>query len=206
MAGVFPDLGLTPHTPFLNGLVSLNVRGQILTDLWLRMAPYGPGNALLARQTRRHARPRVCRTAYPAVTVAPWYGQGERCVQITSVTAVWYHSGLPPVPIRWVLSRDPQGKFTPQALLSTQLEGDPVQILTWFVQRWQLETTFEEARAHLGIETQRQWSEKVIARTTPALFALYSSITVQPSPIQLRWYGNVYGVIPIFPSRSPKLI
>jgi hypothetical protein len=79
------------------------------------------------------------------VTVAPWYGQKERRVYITSATAVWYHSGLPPVSIRWVLIRDPAGAFAPQALLSTNLDVDPVQILIWFIQRWQLETTVEEA-------------------------------------------------------------
>ena len=112
------------------------------------------------------------------VTVAPWYGHKERHVHITSATALWYHSGLPPVPIRWVLIRDPAGKVAPQALLSTKLDCDPVQILTWFVQRWQLETIFEEARAHIGIETARQWSDRIVARTTPSLFGLYSIVTL----------------------------
>ena len=82
------------------------------------------------------------------------------------------------MPIRWVLIRDPAGKFTPQALLSTRLDLDPVQILTWFVRRWQLEATFEEARAHLGIETSRQWRNRSVARTTPSLFGLYSIVTL----------------------------
>jgi hypothetical protein len=91
---------------------------------------------------------------------------------------VWYHSGLPPVPIRWVLNRDPAGKVAPQALLSTKLDGDPGQILTWFIQRWPLETTCEEARAQIGIETSRQWSARSVARTTPSLFGLYSIVTL----------------------------
>jgi hypothetical protein len=80
-------------------------------------------------------------------------------------------TGLPIVPIRWVLVRDPLGRFTPQALLCTTLEQSPEQVLRWFVQRWQLEVTFEETRAHLGIETQRQWSDRAIARTTLACSA-----------------------------------
>jgi hypothetical protein len=82
------------------------------------------------------------------------------------------------VPIRWVLIRDPEKRFEPQALLATNLQLTPVQILAYFVRRWQMEATFEEARAHLGVETQRQWSDKATARTTPALLALYSLVTL----------------------------
>lgn len=93
-------------------------------------------------------------TTWTKATVAEWYGEGKREVEITSSTCVWYHSGKPVVPIRWVLIRDPKERFTPQALLSTNLNLKPIQILEYFVQRWRLETTFEEARAHLGIETR----------------------------------------------------
>lgn len=117
-------------------------------------------------------------THWQTVTSAHWYGQGSRRMQITSATAVWSHTGLPPVPIRWVLRRDPAGKLAPQALLATKLDGDPVQILTWFIQRWQLETTVEEARAHMGIETSRPWHDRSVARTTPALFGLYAIVTL----------------------------
>ena len=94
---------------------------------------------------------------------AAWYNGTTRTVELTSQTAVWYRSGKPPVPLRWVLVRDPQGEFATQALLCTDLAVDPVQILEWFVLRWQLEVTFQEVRAHLGVETQRQWSDRAIA-------------------------------------------
>ena len=71
-------------------------------------------------------------------------------VEVCSGTAVWYHTGLPVVPIRWVLVRDPQGKFKSQALLCTNQAYSPTQILEWFVRRWQMEVTFEEVRAHKG--------------------------------------------------------
>jgi len=80
--------------------------------------------------------------------------------------------------LRWVLVRDPEGKFKPQALLCTDLEADPEKILCWFVMRWQLEVTFQEMRRHLGFETQRQWSDMAIRRTTPALMGLFSLITL----------------------------
>jgi hypothetical protein len=121
-------------------------------------------------------------TAWTSLTVAQWYGRAERQVEISSQTAVWYHTGLPPVPIRWVLIRDPDGKFATQALLSTDLEASPAQILAWFVQRWQLEVTFHAMRAHLGMETQRQWTPLAIARTTPALFGLFSLVTLLAHP------------------------
>ena len=107
-----------------------------------------------------------------------WYGGSTREVELASGTAVWYHSGLPVVPIRWVLIRDPLGKFEAQALLCTDLEATPEQIVAWFVLRWQVEVTFEESRRHLGVETQRQWSDLAILRTTPALLGLFSLVTL----------------------------
>jgi hypothetical protein len=117
-------------------------------------------------------------TPWRRVTVPGWYGEGERVVEIHSSTAVWRHSGMPVVPIRWVLLRDPERRFDPQALLCTDPARDPLQVVTWFVQRWQVEVTFREVRDHLGVETQRQWSDLAIARTTPCLLALFSVIAL----------------------------
>src|SRR5687767_973418 len=117
-------------------------------------------------------------TPWQRVTVPDWYGEGERVVEICSETAVWRHCGLPVVPIRWVLLRDPSRRFDPQALLCTDLAQEPLQILRWFTQRWQLEVTFREARDHLGVETQRQWSDQAITRTTPCLLGLFSVVTL----------------------------
>jgi hypothetical protein len=118
------------------------------------------------------------KTVWKRVTHAHWYGERKRVVEITSGTAIWYHSGMPVVPIRWVLIRDPKGKFKPQALLCTDLTVTPEQILKWFVRRWQVEVTFQEVRAHLGVETQRQWNDLAILRTTPTLLGLFSLVTL----------------------------
>jgi len=99
-------------------------------------------------------------------------------VELATGTAVWYHAGKPTVPLRWVLIRDPLREFKAQALLCTDLGPTPQQIVEWFVMRWQVEVTFEEARAHLGVETQRQWSKLAIARTTPALLGLFALVAV----------------------------
>ena len=122
---------------------------------------------------------------WDSVSVA-WYDGTTRIVELTSQTAVWYRSGKPPVIIRWVLIRDPQGIFDPQALLCTDPSADPTQILEWFVLRWQLEVTFQEVRTHLGVETQRQWSDLAIARTTPALLGLFSWTTLAAHALQQR--------------------
>jgi len=135
-------------------------------------------------------------TKWQSVRVC-WYDGQTQLMEITSQTAVWYHSGIPPVPIRWVLIRDPKGAYETIALLSTSAEREPLQIVNWFVQRWQVEVTFEEVRAHLGVETQRQWSDKAIDRTTPILFGVFSWITLaahllveraQLSVRQAAWY------------------
>ena len=112
------------------------------------------------------------------MTVRGWYGEVERVVELARPRPCGITPGMPPLPIRWVLVRDPQGKFEPQALLCTDLTVDPIQILEWFVLRWRLEVTWQEARAHLGMETQRQWNARAIARTTPALLGLFSIVTL----------------------------
>jgi hypothetical protein len=125
-------------------------------------------------------------TRWQRVTVPGWYGEGDRVVEICSDTAVWHHSGMPVVPIRWVLLRDPCRRFDPQALLCTDPAQEPLKIVRWFVQRWQLEVTFREVRDHLGVETQRQWSDKAIARTTPCLLGLFSLVTLLASRLDGR--------------------
>lgn len=117
-------------------------------------------------------------TKWEKVKVEHWSGGGERAVEVYSETCVWGTPGKPYVPIRWVLVRAPCGEFEPCAFLSTELTHQPSQMLTWFVRRWRLEVTFAEARAHLGLETQRQWSDLAIARTTPLLFGLFSLVTL----------------------------
>jgi hypothetical protein len=107
-----------------------------------------------------------------------WYGGQRKKLWVFSRTALWYTPRLPPVAIRYVLVADPEGKLRMEAFFCTDLEATPVEILQWVVMRWSVEVTFEEGRAHLGLETQRQWSDQAIARTTPVLLALFSLVTV----------------------------
>ena len=128
-----------------------------------------------------------------------WYGGQKRTTDMASGFALWYSSGKPAVAIRWVLIRDPEGKFDSIALLATDRTLSPRQIVEWFVQRWPLEVTLEEVREHLGVESQRQWSDLAIARTTPILLGLYSWVTLaadalaadgMPPIRQAAWYAK----------------
>ena len=181
----------------------------VVTGLRLDAALYDPAPP---REPGTKGRPRVKGKRQPTLAMrlldpatvwerlsVPWYGGETASVDVATGTALWYHPGQPPVALRWVLLRDPAGQFEPQALLSTDPTVSPSQIIAWFVARWPLEVTFREVRAHLGVETQRQWSDLAILRTTPALLGLFSLVTLcaqarldgQPLPVrQAAWYAK----------------
>ncbi len=152
--------------------------------------PLRPGTRGRPRVTGQRQPTLVQRLADPAsrwrrVIVSDWYGDGRRELDILTDTAVWDHPGRR-VPVRWVLVRDVLGEHDPQAFLCTDLLADAMDILRWFVRRWAVEVTFEEVRRHLGVETQRQWSDKAIARTTPALLALFSLVTLWAQDLAIQ--------------------
>lgn len=103
-----------------------------------------------------------------------WYGQEIKTVDYLFGNCLWYRPGQPPVPIRWVLISDPEGKSKTEAFFTTDQKLEPLRIVQLFIWRWNVETTFQECRSHLGLETQRQWSDKAIERTTPVILALFS--------------------------------
>lgn len=189
-------------------LAAVRRHAAVVTRLRLDAALYAPPPP---RRPGRPGRPAVRGQRLPKLarilhdpttpwrghTVPLWYGQPNRRIEIASGSAIWFHGGMPPVPIRWLLVRDPAGKLEPQAFLCTDQQADPTDILAWFISRWQVEVTFEEARAHLGVETQRQWSDRAILRSTPALLALFSLIclaahdladTAALKPRRTAWY------------------
>lgn len=124
-------------------------------------------------------------TRWQRVSV-PWYDHRPHALDSATGPACWFHFGLPGVHIRFVLIRDVAGQFDPQALLSTDLDLSPEQILAFFIRRWQMEPTLRHVRQHLGVETQRQWSDKAIARTTPFLLGLFSLITLLANALSSR--------------------
>jgi hypothetical protein len=156
----------------------------------------GPKPKKGKRQTSLKAVLRDPRTKWTKCEI-DWYGGKRRVVEIVTGIALWYTPGYNPLPIRWVLVRDPLGELDPAAFFATDQAADPLQILAWFIMRWNVEVTFEEVREHLGVETQRQWSDLAITRTTPALLGLFSLITLlahrltenKPFPVRsAAWY------------------
>lgn len=136
-------------------------------------------------------------TCWTKILVSAWYGHvNGKALEITSNVALWYRPGTPVLPVRWVLVRDPDDKRNPQAFFSTDINLEPAQIIALYVRRWQIEVTFAETRAHLGVETQRQWTDNAIIRTTPALLGFYSLIslwacdllTSSSTPYAAAWY------------------
>ena len=107
-----------------------------------------------------------------------WYGGKQKRLKLLTGVCLWHTPGEQPIPIRWVLSCDPDGKARTEAFFSTDTSMDPANIVELFVWRWGVEVTFEEVRRHLGVETQRQWSDLAIARTTPVLLALFSIVVL----------------------------
>lgn len=129
--------------------------------------------------------------------VIPCYGGRGKRLRYTWHTSLWGVDGFHPVPIKWVLVRDPEGELDPIPLMSTDVTLSAERIIELYIQRWNLEVTFEEVREHLGVETQRQWSDKAIARTTPILMGLYTIVCLIANRIhedeqidveQTAWY------------------
>ena len=116
-------------------------------------------------------------TEWETLTVT-WYGGTQRTLEVTTGTALWYSTGTDPLPLRWVLTRDPEGKREPKAYFSTDQAQSAVEIVEDVVKRWSIEVTYEESHAHLGVETQRQWSDLAIERSTPCLLGLYSLVVL----------------------------
>jgi DDE superfamily endonuclease len=170
------------------GTVCQRYQVTLLAPLRLDARLFEPPQRLVGKRRGRPAvvgarRPNLAQVAVQPTTCwqrsqVPWYGSTHTIVDWTTGTALWYTTGTPPLPIRWVLVRDPQGERPVRAFFSTATSQAAPSILADFVNRWPLEVTFEEARAHLGLETQRQWSDLAIERTTPALLGLFSLIVL----------------------------
>jgi len=128
-----------------------------------------------------------------------WYGGQCKPMHVFCRTGLWHRRGQDPVAIRYLMARDPEGQQPDAAYFCTDERFEPAEIMRYVVQRWSMEVTFEEARAHLGLETQRQWSGLAIARTTPVLLGLFSMVTLAAlrcheagllSAEQTAWYAK----------------
>jgi hypothetical protein len=183
--------------------VTMICRLRLDAALYHRPGPQPPGRRgpkpkKGPRQRRLTEWARRSDTPWEEVEVE-WYGGRRKPMQVFSRTGLWHRRGQDPVAIRYVLARDPEDEQPDAAYLCTDEGVAPAAILKYVVQRWSMEVTFEEARAHLGLETQRQWSDLAIARTTPVLLGLFSVVTLAAlrcheegllSAAQTAWYAK----------------
>ncbi len=108
--------------------------------------------------------------------VVGWYGGGTRQVRVLTCTGHWYKSGRGLVPVRWVFVEDRTGTHRDEYLFSTDPALAPAEVITRYTARWNVETTFQECRSCLGMETTRGWSRGTVLRAAPCLVGLYSVV------------------------------
>ena len=169
--------------------VGLIVRMKINSRLYHRPPPGVPGKRgpkpkkgkRILEMKRRLTDLRV---KWWPVTFTEWYGGKEMEMLITSGVSIWTSGGKGElIWVKWVLIKDPSGKLEPVLLACTDLEASREDIVRFFVRRWQVEVTFAEVRRHLGVETQRQWSDLAIERSTPLLMGLFSIVCLLAKPL-----------------------
>jgi hypothetical protein len=126
----------------------------------------------------RLPKPRQVATTTPLLTAltVSWYGGGTRRVGVVQRTGHWYKGGEGLVPLRWVFVRDLTGTHREEYFFTTDTTLAPAQIIAHYASRWNIETTFQEVRAHLGLETTRGWRERTVLRAAPCLFGLYAVV------------------------------
>ena len=188
--GAFASLGVFQA---LRGRAVCVTRCRMDTRLFNPPPPRKPGQKGRPRVvgTRQLTlQTRACRkaTKWERMSIPGWRakdGTTDREVDVATGTALWHSRGTT-LAVRWVLTRDPAGRTETRAFLCTDTQQSAAQILTWYAMRWAVEVTFEETRRHLGVETQRQWSDLAIERTTPLLHGLFSLVTLWASELATR--------------------
>lgn len=108
-------------------------------------------------------------------TLCRWYGGGTRTIEVCTGSCLWYHNSTgKPVPIRWVLTRDPEAQGEVVAILCTDPNSSVADIIGQYVSRWSIEVTFQEIRTHFRFGTSRTWSDLSIERMAPSIIASFS--------------------------------
>lgn len=120
------------------------------------------------------------------VVFSEWYGQQNKTMLLTTGTSIWDSNKGYWVKVKWVLIKDPEGKLDPVLLATNDTTLSEVDIVRFLVRRWRVEVTFAEVRRHLGVETQRQWSDLAIERTTPLLMGLKSIVCLLANQLYQR--------------------
>jgi DDE superfamily endonuclease/Archaeal putative transposase ISC1217 len=163
---------------------------------------YDPPPVVVGKQNGR-PRKKGAQQPSPAAVVATtertalnvsWYGGGRRDVEVVSGTGQWYKSGTGLVPVLWVFVQDRTGTHRDSYLFSTDLTLTATQVIETYTGRWSIETTFQEMRAYLGLETTRGWTKRTILRAAPCLFGLFSVVAL------------LYNLLPATPAADPGAV
>ena len=121
---------------------------------------------------------RAAVTAPRAKLTVVWYGGGTRRAEAATGTGHWYKGGCGLVPVRWVFVKDATGTHRDEYLFTTDVELSPDAVVGTYCGRWSVETTFQEARSALGLETTRGRCRATVLRAAPCLFGLYTVVAV----------------------------
>lgn len=152
----------------------------------------GKRNGRPRKKGRKLASPAevVKRSPRSRLTVA-WYGGGQRRIEVVSGTGHWYKNGEGLVPVRWVFVHDRSGTHRDEYFFTTDLAMTPKTIVETFTGRWNIETTFQEMRDYLGLETTRGWTKNTVLRAAPCLFGLYSVVALLYARLPTRRTNGV---------------
>ena len=123
----------------------------------------------------------------PSVLKVAWYGGGRRRVEVVSGRGHWYRGGRPLVPVLWVFVRDRTGTHREEYFFTTDVTMSPRAVIETYTGRWSIETTFQETRSYLGLETTRGWSRPTVLRAEPCLFCLYTVVAWLYSEMPRRY-------------------
>jgi hypothetical protein len=141
-----------------------------------------PSPAEVVKRAKRHQRLNVA-----------WYGGGRRDVKVVTGRAHWYQGGAPLLAVLWVWVHDCTGTHRDEYFFTTDVSWNAARVIETYTGRWNLETTFQEMRSHLGLETTRGWSEKTVLRVAPCLFGLYTVVAALYVSLPARW--RVLGLV-----------
>ncbi len=140
--------------------------------------PYA-GNGRPRIKGARVPKPRQAAATAPRTRLTVvWYGGGTRRVEAATGCGHWYKGGCGLVPVRWVFVKDTTGTHRDEYLFATDPTLSADAVVAAYCGRWNIETTFQEARCCLGLETTRGWCRNTALRAGPCLLGLYSVVAV----------------------------
>ena len=192
------ELGQTCRTHGMRLISRLVLNAQLYDPV-----PPRPASTPGVKPSKGPRQPKLSERLTDSMTVwktceVTWYGQRTATIELATGTALWHTDGSAPLPLRWVLVRNVPGRRPPLALFCTDPTTAAEQMVAWYVDRWHIETTFEEVRAHLGLETQREWSTRAVGRAVPCVLGLFSVVVLvaqvlHPKDLPTRraaWYAK----------------